>query len=79
MYLNMYCIIYVSNHKPRKGTETLNSLFHKRFGILVSNHKPRKGTETGSISPMMLMQPPCFKSQTPQGDGNAVKRNVFVA
>ena len=37
----------ISNHKPRKGTETKQSqeCFIVRF-LGISNHKPRKGTET---------------------------------
>ena len=37
----------VSNHKPRKGTETQRSLEYHQDYPQVSNHKPRKGTETG--------------------------------
>ena len=37
----------VSNHKPRKGTETnLNFMPLGETSLFVSNHKPRKGTET---------------------------------
>ena len=37
----------VSNHKPRKGTETSPSRGRKEAKPpKVSNHKPRKGTET---------------------------------
>ena len=39
--------IAISNHKPRKGTET--GFCHFVFllcRVLISNHKPRKGTET---------------------------------
>ena len=36
----------VSNHKPRKGTETSNEFNHIQAMSIVSNHKPRKGTET---------------------------------
>ena len=37
----------------------------------VSNHKPRKGTETGAPHSDGEARIVSFKSQTPQGDGNA--------
>ena len=36
----------ISNHKPRKGTETASLKQFKVYAIFISNHKPRKGTET---------------------------------
>ena len=72
-------LIDVSNHKPRKGTETLANRYHKPKHI-VSNHKPRKGTETCFIAEQIDVTFSSFKSQTPQGDGNipeVVRVEVF--
>ena len=64
----------VSNHKPRKGTETnwLDAQFG-RNSAKVSNHKPRKGTETVNFIFVSSFLAVCFKSQTPQGDGNRLR------
>ena len=42
----MYRSGQVSNHKPRKGTETSHRSTSWSPNLGVSNHKPRKGTET---------------------------------
>ena len=116
----------VSNHKPRKGTETYCRTVltdeHSRFQITnpargrkllrwgsvahggktfqitnpargrklrrpwlrlsrrqeVSNHKPRKGTETSKIDESIEILVHSFKSQTPQGDGNAALASSLV-
>ncbi len=44
----------VSNHKPRKGTETKIFLPKEDSSDFVSNHKPRKGTETTQSLPAMI-------------------------
>ena len=51
----------ISNHKPRKGTETFeyHSLHSSKSAI--SNHKPRKGTETPTSFQISL---PLFEFQT---------------
>ena len=54
----------VSNHKPRKGTETIGETFIcpiKNFNV--SNHKPRKGTKKGLhgiVQPLLLVMPSGF-------------------
>ena len=43
--------LFISEHKPRKGTETNVALSKIQLDIkLISEHKPRKGTETGRPS-----------------------------
>ena len=46
-----------------------------QYNQRVSNHKPRKGTET-RILLLIVKQSDCFKSQTPQGDGNCPRFDV---
>ena len=61
----------ISNHKPRKGTETAPVRAFPFLPYCISNHKPRKGTETPcKLSPLPRRQSSHFKPQTPQGDGN---------
>ena len=41
----------ISNHKPRKGTETIVlNLLNVLDVRIISNHKPRKGTETQDVA-----------------------------
>ena len=71
--------VIVSNHKPRKGTETRDSFMHYLHSfVLVSNHKPRKGTETLFLKNHKDIVPICFKSQTPQGDGNHLPKTLHL-
>ena len=60
----------ISNHKPRKGTETILSVIEPLPSRIISNHKPRKGTETKSWAERPDTRDFYFKPQTPQGDGN---------
>ena len=58
--------IAISNHKPRKGTET--GFCHFVFllcRVLISNHKPRKGTETRPVLDASLDRPREFQTTNP--------------
>ena len=44
--LGSFTDFFVSNHKPRKGTENELENLNSHDLWYVSNHKPRKGTET---------------------------------
>ena len=69
----------ISNHKPRKGTETVNIDFDICVFRNILNYKPRKGTETPSQSTGTAQSHSNFKLQTPQGDGNSPKTMDFPA
>ncbi len=60
----------VSNHKPRKGTETHNLFFiNADYGNKFQITNPARGRKPGvNYTNMALYE--SFKSQTPQGDGN---------
>ena len=65
----------ISNHKPRKGTETIPfAPVSKSSSVKISNHKPRKGTETPISMRCIRFLSMHFKPQTPQGDGNHIQR-----
>ena len=55
---------------PARGRKQVAAEMECRVLTLVSNHKPRKGTETSAFLDDLALAIR-FKSQTPQGDGNA--------
>ena len=71
-------IMTISNHKPRKGTET--SCFSIRAIIYLSYFKPQTPQGDGNPSGIVLGRSRVkdyFKPQTPQGDGNRRGRSAF--
>ena len=63
--------INISEHEPRKGTETFSDaelMCHGRDQI--SEHEPRKGTETCRVARHGGKLKPHFRTRTPKGDGN---------
>ena len=56
----------ISNHKPRKGTETsLASDFSAGIRSPISNHKPRKGTETLKYFVLKIQKIERFQTTNP--------------
>ena len=56
----------ISNHKPRKGTETNINITQNTDGqLVISNHKPRKGTETKSLTTAKLYALDRFQTTNP--------------
>ena len=61
----------ISEHEPRKGTETPPPLGASSYFFFISEHEPRKGTETflrGRCSGFLIYN---FRTRTPKGDGNS--------
>ena len=68
----------ISEHEPRKGTETMLSLVLLNADELISEHEPRKGTETLSGSGSIYQQVVNFRTRTPKGDGNPCARHFNI-
>ena len=60
----------ISKPYPRKGTETEVFFVDAPAILLISKPYPRKGTETLIMLLFFMMNPPYFKTISPQGDGN---------
>ena len=67
--------LLISEHEPRKGTETKVKGLSITPLRLISEHEPRKGTETvESFAACSLVGRENFRTRTPKGDGNLVGR-----
>ena len=65
---------YVSNHKPRKGTETDSVLHSTRDERKFQITNPARGRKRVFSFSLHIATIDSFKSQTPQGDGNKLVR-----
>ena len=72
------CYLVVSNHKPRKGTET-NHFLH-RISLRFSRFKSQTPQGDGNVTIKVVIRyaNSSFKSQTPQGDGNFCRVGKFL-
>ena len=61
---------FISEHEPRKGTETREFFFELLLVSQISEHEPRKGTETGVAGRESVRLHDHFRTRTPKGDGN---------
>ena len=60
---------FISEHEPRKGTETVARDLHAASEFVISEHEPRKGTETKPLNGIGIAVTH-FRTRTPKGDGN---------
>ena len=63
------CKPRISEHEPRKGTETEDTLEVDYQSFIISEHEPRKGTETKNTERIEDLID-YFRTRTPKGDGN---------
>ena len=64
------CHRRISEHEPRKGTETTPFESRLPMRLPISEHEPRKGTETRFHPSSLRSIPTHFRTRTPKGDGN---------